>query len=224
MTLTKHKLFQHILVVINPQDETDMLLRRAIQLAEKNSSKITLFNSFHQHMPSSIGDEDGAAFEQQQQELIHQQVKQLSQQSLDLEVIISWQQGIVKAIGELVSQSAISLVIKSPQMKTTVREFFSTGIDNYLLRTSKLPLWLVKPRTWDANIEILAALDIEDESATNEVLNGQILTTGDQLKAELTIIGNNKDSNILDRILGDTALHLAENMPCDILILKNQTS
>jgi hypothetical protein len=175
-------------------------------------------------MPSSIGDEDGAAFEQQQQELIHQQVKQLSQQSLDLEVIISWQQGIVKAIGELVSQSAISLVIKSPQMKTTVREFFSTGIDNYLLRTSKLPLWLVKPRTWDANIEILAALDIEDESATNEVLNGQILTTGDQLKAELTIIGNNKDSNILDRILGDTALHLAENMPCDILILKNQTS
>jgi len=130
-------------------------------------------------MPSSIGDGDGAAFEQQQQELIHQQVKQLSQQSLDLAVIISWQQGIVKAIGELVSQSAISLVIKSPQMKTTVREFFSTGIDNYLLRTSKLRLWLVKPRTWDVNIVILAALDIENESAINEVLNGQILTTGD---------------------------------------------
>jgi len=43
-----------------------------------------------------------------------------------------------------------------------------------------------------------------------------------KLNAELTIIGNNKDSNIIDRTFGDTAKRLSDNMPCDILILKPQ--
>ena len=40
------------------------------------------------------------------------------------------------------------------------------------------------------------------------------------LSAEVAVIGNNEDTNIVDKLLGDTAIELTKAMPCDILILK----
>lgn len=42
----------------------------------------------------------------------------------------------------------------------------------------------------------------------------------EQLNAELAIIGNNEDSNFIDKFLGDTATELTKAMPCDVLVLK----
>ncbi len=42
----------------------------------------------------------------------------------------------------------------------------------------------------------------------------------ERLNAELAIIGNNEDSNFIDKFLGDTAAELTKAMPCDVLILK----
>lgn len=40
------------------------------------------------------------------------------------------------------------------------------------------------------------------------------------LNAEVTVIGNNEDTNYIDRLFGDTAGELTKAMPCDILVLK----
>lgn len=40
------------------------------------------------------------------------------------------------------------------------------------------------------------------------------------LNAEVTVIGNNEDTNYVARLFGDTAVALTKAMPCDILVLK----
>ncbi|GAA0859889.1 universal stress protein [Aliiglaciecola litoralis] len=40
------------------------------------------------------------------------------------------------------------------------------------------------------------------------------------LSAEVAVIGNNEDTNYIDRIFGDTAVELVKAMPCDLLIVK----
>ncbi len=66
--------------------------------------------------------------------------------------------------------------------------------------------------------------DYQSSEYTVHVIEGMpddsIPQKAKNLNAELTIIGNNKDSNIIDRTFGDTAKQLSDNMPCDILILK----
>ena len=42
----------------------------------------------------------------------------------------------------------------------------------------------------------------------------------EKLNAEVAIIGNNEDSNFIDKYLGDTATELTKAMPCDVLVLK----
>lgn len=44
--------------------------------------------------------------------------------------------------------------------------------------------------------------------------------TAAALNAEVTVIGNNEDTNYIDRLFGDTAVALTKAMPCDILVLK----
>jgi len=41
-----------------------------------------------------------------------------------------------------------------------------------------------------------------------------------EISAEVAVIGNNEDTNYIDKIFGDTAVELAKAMPCDLLILK----
>ncbi|GAB5379585.1 MAG: universal stress protein UspE [Aliiglaciecola sp.] len=40
------------------------------------------------------------------------------------------------------------------------------------------------------------------------------------INAEVAVIGNNEDTNVMDRIFGDTAVELAKAMPCDLLVIK----
>jgi universal stress protein E len=40
------------------------------------------------------------------------------------------------------------------------------------------------------------------------------------INAEVAVIGNNEDNNVITRIFGDTAAFLAKAMPCDLLVVK----
>ncbi|MEP7704299.1 universal stress protein [Paraglaciecola sp. 25GB23A] len=44
--------------------------------------------------------------------------------------------------------------------------------------------------------------------------------TASRLNAELVVIGNNADQGIMDRLFGDTAVNLVNNVDCDVLVLK----
>ncbi|MDC0602960.1 hypothetical protein OAP14_08040 [Aliiglaciecola sp.] len=41
-----------------------------------------------------------------------------------------------------------------------------------------------------------------------------------EISAEVAVIGNNEDTNYIDKIFGDTAVELTKVMPCDLLIIK----
>jgi universal stress protein E len=291
--------FKHILVILNEQLEVDNALAQAVKFAEKNSAQLTIFNTLYKTIdkPDEKVSDDLSLYVRDKQRIISERYNQLTQQDLSLNIIISWQVPPVKAIDNLINESNIDLIMKSPKPKLYFKDIFSTGLDHFLIRDCSVPIWLVKPRPWDDSIEVLACLDVDDESASNKTLNYQILETGidiaalyeaelhlvdcyygerasmsidydsktgfrqiksvkqehqeklteylkdfqsreytmhiiegipddsipkkaKNLNAELTIIGNNKDSNIIDRTFGDTAKQLSDNMPCDILILK----
>ena len=47
-----------------------------------------------------------------------------------------------------------------------------------------------------------------------------LLDTAADLNAEVAVIGNNEDTNYIDKIFGDTVVELAKAMPCDLLVIK----
>lgn len=292
--------FNQILVVLENNDGNFAPLRRAARLCKASEGKLTVFISLHamlnQKKPSDQQDNLAVVVHQLEQQ-IHEQLSQLGELELLQDIILSWQLTPAKAIEKLIAQSDFDLVLKSPYEQRDFKRLFRNGLDNYFISDCPIPAWMIKPRVWDDQIEVLACVDVGDESIENHRMNRQILAYTDHLcgvldaqmhvidcyygeigkmnidfnkkrgfkrevsvkqqhkeklqlfigeysvaedalhfseglpddalpekasllNAELVVIGNNEDSNFIDRTFGDTAAVLTKSMPCDILILR----
>jgi nucleotide-binding universal stress UspA family protein len=290
-------------VVESELTDNDFSLERAVQLADKYHGKVTVFKSYYKrldHVNESTGiPDDLALFITEQQRIICEKVNKLTQNDLSLNIVISWKEPPEISIGHLIMQQDISLIIKSPCKKRLFIDYFSSTIDRFLIRDCDLPVWLVKSGYFSTELNILACLDVEDESENNQHLNHnileaseqilpllqselhlidcycgesvamdinydhdsgfkvevseqqkhsqkmthyinqhalnndhvhiniglpdhEILRTVNQIEARLTIIGNNKGDGILSRTFGDTTQLLTDNLPCDVLVIKEQ--
>lgn len=290
--------YKNLLVVIDPNNEQDLALERALQYADKSGAQITVFMSFFKSgKMAKLSSQEQSSFIEAHTNKVKETVSKLTKITKDVSVIVSWQDSRAVAIKKIVDSNDFDLVVKCPSDVSTFSKLFSTGLDYYLVRGCKLPVWVVKEHVWDQKVEVLTCLDMNDNSKDNVALNHRILAAGDniaklinaelhvvdcyygeigsmitkysnksgfkkvssikerhlkklksyideygisenavhltegipdeqiprtagKLKAELTIIGNNADSNFLDRAFGDTAKELTDNMPCDILVLK----
>ena len=132
--------FRHLLVILNKDLNSDIALDRAITFAEKHKAKITIFKSFYKVLnkvnsgQSSEISDDLSIFVRDQQRLISKQYNQLTEQDLALNIIISWQDPASIAISHLLKDSEVDLIFKSPKTKRDIKEFFSTGLDHFLIR------------------------------------------------------------------------------------------
>jgi len=292
--------FNHLLVVLESDEDIVVPLARASYLCALFSAKMTVFVSYHNIMQgkkhTDAVDDLGVLVNQQ-----HNAIKETLQKAdagefLD-SIILSWKQKPSLAVSELISEHAFDLILKTPYQQDEFKKLFRSGLDHYFVSKCPIPIWLVKPRLWDNELEVLACLDISDEDFDNQLLNKRILAISDKLasamdakmhvidcyfgeigslridynnkrgfkreasikeqhieklklyideyaladdqlhfekgipddtlpdkaaalNAEVTVIGNNEDTNYIDRLFGDTSEALTKAMPCDILVLK----
>lgn len=132
-----------------------------------------------------------ADFVMQQQQEICLQISALTDQDVSLNIVISWLEPVKYAVRRLIEQTNISLVLKT-QSKRHVFDLFNGSVDHFLIHDLEVPVWLVKPQPRQAELNVLACLDLDQDNTAHQHLNDKILQTGQQLvpalKSSLKVI------------------------------------
>jgi nucleotide-binding universal stress UspA family protein len=292
--------FKNLLVVLQSDEDISIPLLRAAGLCKIFAAKMTVFVSYHRammHKPNADLPDDLCAIVNQQRAMIEDVLQTTQSEDYVNDVICSWKQKTSLAISEFITESSFDLVVKAPYEQGEYTKLFRSGLDHYFVSDCPLPLWMIKPRHWDEQLEVLACVDMCEEDFDTHQMNKAILSTSDMLaramkaqmhvvdcyygeigslqidynnkrgfkrqaslkeqhieklklyiseysvaddqlhveegipddalpntatalNAEVTVIGNNEDTNYIDRLFGDTAVALTKAMPCDILVLK----
>lgn len=287
-------MFKHALIVIEDNHQEWAALKRAAACLGKALSSITIYrqsllvNAKNAESWSSWQDAEIASF-----------YAVLAEFSLQpkLDCIFSATRLTPQEFDKSLELSQAEVVFRLESEQRFLTSLFGSSLDHYLVADCAVPVWIVKSRLWDDNIEVLACLDVDDESEVNHKLNVDILQksellakqlqgqlhvidcfwgevcsmsfevdnsgrfkrfasvqtqhqsliqayigeyalaeqslhivagtpdfaipdTAARLNAELVVIGNNADQGIMDRLFGDTAVNLVNNVDCDILVIK----
>jgi universal stress protein E len=176
--------FKHIMVVLEYNDGNLAPLARAARLSKAFGSKLTVFISLHgmlnQKQSSGQPDNLSTVVHQLEQEIVQQLTQYDAHEALQ-EVILSWQLAPIKAIESIIAERDFDLILKSPYEQRDFKRLFRHGLDNYFISSCPIPVWMIKPRVWDDEIEVLACIDVADDGIENHRMNKQILSYTDHL-------------------------------------------
>ncbi|GAA0539075.1 universal stress protein UspE [Rheinheimera aquimaris] len=181
-----HSAFYHLLVIQQQQSNDELALHRAIALAEQYGSRVTVFQSFYKrlqpiHHNSVSADNELAGFIGQFRQDILQRAGRLTAKELQLDVVVSWRESEKHAISQLIEQRDISMVITPQHCKRNLLPLLANSLEHYLISDCELPVWLVKPGQINAEINVLACLDLEDNPGNNSQMNEVILDISGEL-------------------------------------------
>jgi universal stress protein E len=178
------KTFEHLLIVLESEEDISVALARGVRLCKLFSAKMTIFVSFHNAMQGTnkadLAD-DLSAIVSQHKDAIGEYLASCDANEFLNNIILSWKQIPSLAVKEMLSSYDFDLVVKTPYHQDDFKKLFRSGLDRYFMGDCPLPVWMIKPRVWDNDIEVLACVDMNDEAFNNHLLNKKILATSDKL-------------------------------------------
>ncbi|GLX82308.1 universal stress protein UspE [Thalassotalea eurytherma] len=206
--------YQNLLVVIDPTQESQKALARAIELARKNQAKITAFLSifdFSYEMTTMLSSEEresmrGSVIESRTQ-WINEIISDLNTADLAIDVKVVWHNRPFEAIIDQVESQQFDLVIKGTHEHDKFKAVIFTPTDWHILRKCPCPVLLVKEHLWPENGNILAAINVGSDEAEHVALNDKIT---EEAKNLANII--NANANLVNSFPG-TPVNIAIEIP-----------
>jgi len=182
--------YNNILVYIDPTQEQQPALQRAIEIAEKNkNTKITLFLSCYDltyEMTSLSSAEERQVMQslviKENQEWLDTLAEPHRAEGFTIGCQVHWHNRPFQAAIQLILREGYDLLIKSTHPHSRLSAILFTPTDWNLLRKCPIPLLLVKAKSWPENGNILCAIDcksVEDEA--HHSLNEAILTEANDI-------------------------------------------
>jgi nucleotide-binding universal stress UspA family protein len=287
-------MFKHAFLLIEDKHQELAVLKRAAVCLGKALTSITIYRHTRLTKPS-----DAVAWLAWQESETNAFKAVLADFDLDISIncLFTHKGFSPQEFDRSLNQSGADVVFSLNSEQSFLNGLFQSSHEHYFVADCAIPVWIVKLRLWDNNIEVLACLDVDDESDINHQLNTDILQISEQLakqlmgqlhvidcfwgevcsmsfevdksgrfkrlasvktqhqsliqnyigqyslpeqslhivegtpdfaipdkasqlNAELVVIGNNADQGIMDRLFGDTAINLVNNVECDILVIK----
>lgn len=173
-----------ILVIIEPEADSQPALEKAAQLAKYADSELELMISdFNAYL------EDGYYFDPVQAQKMRyehgdQHIKELEElaaplreQGLEVTVTTAWGNPPYEEIVKRVKESKPSLVIKSTRHHNKLARMVLSNEDWELVRYCPAPLLLVKSQLWSANPVFLAAVDPDHINDKPAALDNKIISS-----------------------------------------------
>ena len=178
------KRFKRILCVVEPRQDVEPVLERAVSLAQNNQATLTVV-SVAPRVTAGISMPDGgpislelqkAAIADSRQQLENAVAPFQSQITIDVKVLMGT--AFLEIIREVLRHSH-DLVIKAPEDPAWLDRLFGTD-DMHLLRKCPCPVWLVKHSSSKSYRQILAAVDVDagypkPERTIRHKLNNNVL-------------------------------------------------
>ncbi|MFD0966282.1 universal stress protein UspE [Seminibacterium arietis] len=192
--------FNNILVVLNPENEKQYALARAVRLVKEQKSetkvKITTFMAVYDlsyEMSALLSSEERENMHkgviEQRQKAIVPYLEKYADPNIDFDSIVVWNSNEAEAISKEVEQNHYNLVVKYTQEQESLTSLIFTPMDWQLLRKCTAPIMIVKDGDWKHQRRILIAVNVADEEDNHCIFNDELVTLGIDL-ADILERGN----------------------------------
>ncbi|MDA7746647.1 universal stress protein UspE [Psychromonas sp.] len=182
--------YRNILVFIDPTQEQQPALQRAIEIAEKeDNAKISLFLCCYDltyEMTSLSSVDERHAMQsvviKENQEWLNALTAQYIEKGHKINCYVQWHNRPFQAAIQLILKENFDFLIKSTHPHSRLSAILFTPTDWNLLRKCPIPLLLVKATSWPENGNILCAVDCKSiQDQDHHELNESILTEANDI-------------------------------------------
>ncbi|CAG9001291.1 MAG: Universal stress protein E [Candidatus Celerinatantimonas neptuna] len=192
--------YQNILVVIDPTQENQVALSRAIYLSQQKQNTsikalLTIYD-FSYEMTSMLSADEREAMRSavisDRSEWLAKLIQEYQEQGINIESKVLWNNRLYEAIINEAVEFEHDLIIKGTHNHPKLQSVIFTPTDWHLIRKTPAPLLLVKNKEWPAHGKILAAVHLGAEDDLHLSLNDRITRYSQDLSklvdAELHVI------------------------------------
>lgn len=174
--------YQNILVVIDPTQDEQAALSRAIFLSQQKQhapikALLTIYD-FSYEMTSMLSAKERESMRNavlaDRKEWLDKLVSQYQHQGVDIETKVLWNNRLFEAIINEAKEFNHDLIVKSTHSHPKLQSVIFTPTDWHLIRKTPCPLLLVKNNEWPENGRVLAAVHLGAEDDLHIQLNKRI--------------------------------------------------
>ncbi|MBD2781426.1 universal stress protein UspE [Xenorhabdus szentirmaii] len=197
--------YQNLLVAIDPSQDDQPALRRAVYIVQRNGGRIKAFLSIYDlsyEMTTLLSPEERNAM---RKSVISQRVAWIKQQAhyylesgIDIEIKVVWHNRPYEAIIQEVITGNHDLLLKMAHQHSKLESIIFTPLDWHLLRKCHCPVWMVKDQVWPENGAAVVAVNLSHEEAYHSELN-------------LKLVHETQD--LAKRIVKEPLIHLVSAYP-----------
>lgn len=177
--------FQKILVVVDPAEDSQKALSRALKIASITGASVTAFLSiydFSYEMTTMLSMDERetmrqAVVDDRTEWLTTLVESSVSDPTISIDVKVVWHNRPYESVVYEVIDNSYDLIVKGTNQHDTLKSIIFTPTDWHLLRKAPVPVLLVKDHDWQNNGEIIAAVNVGTEDPSHASLNEQITDT-----------------------------------------------
>ncbi|WP_075181830.1 universal stress protein UspE [Pantoea sp. 1.19] len=196
--------YQHILVVIDPLQDDQPALRRAVYLQQRLGGRIKAFlpvYDFSYEMTTLLSPDERSAMRQgvvsQRTAWIREQASDYLDAGVPIEIKVVWHNRAFEAIIQEVLSDNHDLLLKMAHQHDRLQSVVFTPTDWHLLRKCPCPVWMVKDKPWPENGKALVAVNLGSEEPHHDLLNQKLV----------------RETRDLARLVDHTDVHLVSAYP-----------
>lgn len=189
--------YQNILTVIDPNNEQQKALQRAIELAQHTNAKITALlcvYDFSYEMTTMLSNDERELMRSSVIEDRRTWLKSIIDESThkSIAIEVTWHHRPFEAIIKHVINDGYDLVIKATHEHNKLKAIIFTPTDWHLLRKCPCPVLLVKDHKWPINGNIIAAINLgnsePEQCSLNRKVTEEALNLSQVIKANTHLV------------------------------------
>ena len=184
--------YQNMLVAIDPNQDDQPALRRAVYLHQRIGGKIKAFlpiYDFSYEMTTLLSPDERTAMRQgvisQRTAWIREQAKYYLEAGVPIDIKVVWHNRPFEAIIQEVVAGGHDLLLKMAHQHDKLESVIFTPTDWHLLRKCPCPVWMVKDQPWPEGGKAVVAVNLASEedyhNSLNENLVKETLQLADQV-------------------------------------------
>ncbi|WP_034914927.1 universal stress protein UspE [Erwinia sp. 9145] len=174
--------YQNVLVAIDPQQDDQPALRRAVYLNQRLGGRITAFlpiYDFSYEMTTLLSPDERTTMRKgvvsQRTEWIREQAQAYLSAGVSIDIKVVWHNRPFEAIIQEVLHGGYDLVLKMAHQQDKLQAVVFTPTDWHLLRKCPCPVWMVKDQPWPEGGRAVVAVNLASEEPHHDPLNTKLV-------------------------------------------------
>lgn len=188
--------FNNILVVLDPSNEKQYALARAVRLVKEQHSekkvKITVFISiydFSYEISALLSAEERKNMHdeviRERKLMIQHYLEKYADPNIEFDTTVVWSSNEADAITEEVEKHQYDLVVKYNQTEENLASLLFTPMDWQLIRKCHTPIMIVRNGDWKHQRRILIAVNTQNNDPKSNAFNQELVALGNELAHSL---------------------------------------